>query len=162
MMRTITQRYRTRPGSFRRIVASRSCALRTAYIHLMQPTLVSRSSMASLTNRSFLPPLTITVLYLSSYHYLRLIKHARVSKKKTKKKKNKTKNRYGEYVHASSDTTVWRWRYVGGQRTDSTGTREVVVKNMNADGRGGAPQVTPRARSRSTPREVGRLSRKLR
>ena len=43
-------------------------------------------------------------------------------------------------MYASSDTTVWRWRYVGGQRTDSTGTREVVVKNMNADGRGGAPQ----------------------
>lgn len=47
---------------------------------------------------------------------------------------------HGKYVYASSDTTVWRWRYDGGQRTDSSSTREVIVKNMNADGRGGAPR----------------------
>ena len=36
--------------------------------------------------------------------------------------------------------TALGWRYAGGQRSDSSDTREVIVKNMNADGRGGAPR----------------------
>lgn len=43
-------------------------------------------------------------------------------------------------MYASSDTTVWRWPYRAGQRTTSPDdSKEVVVRDMNADGRGGAP-----------------------
>ena len=46
---------------------------------------------------------------------------------------------HGGHLYTSSDTTVYRAAYTAGQRGASTGGREVVVKNMNADGRGGAP-----------------------
>ena len=43
------------------------------------------------------------------------------------------------HVYASSDTTVYRAPFGARQRTRSpTSSREVVIKNMNADGRGGA------------------------
>ena len=42
------------------------------------------------------------------------------------------------FVYASSDTTVWRWPYTANQRIKST-TSEVVIKNINANGQGGAP-----------------------
>ena len=45
---------------------------------------------------------------------------------------------YKNFVYASSDTTVWRWPYKANQRVKST-SKEVVVKNINANGQGGAP-----------------------
>lgn len=45
---------------------------------------------------------------------------------------------YGK-VYASTDTTVYRWSYSEGQTTISTDI-ETAVYNMNADGKGGAPQ----------------------
>lgn len=44
----------------------------------------------------------------------------------------------GDYIYASSDTTVYRWPYEATNFT--TGDVEVVVVNINADGAGGAPQ----------------------
>jgi len=43
------------------------------------------------------------------------------------------------FLYASSDTTVYRWPYVPGG-TAAGGEGEVVVRNINADGRGGAPR----------------------
>jgi glucose/arabinose dehydrogenase len=43
------------------------------------------------------------------------------------------------YIYASSDTTVFRWPYVG-DGFSSIGETEIVVENINADGQGGAPQ----------------------
>ena len=41
---------------------------------------------------------------------------------------------------ASSDTTVFRWPYeLGSGRKISNNLKEIVIKNMNADGDGGAP-----------------------
>ena len=45
---------------------------------------------------------------------------------------------HNNFVYASSDTTVWRWPYKANQRVKST-SEEVVVKNINANGQGGAP-----------------------
>lgn len=42
------------------------------------------------------------------------------------------------YLFASSDTTVYRWRYTAGQRTALATPPVKIVVNMNADGRGGA------------------------
>ena len=46
------------------------------------------------------------------------------------------------YVYASSDTTVWRWTFTPGQRSPgpNSNSAEIVIENMNANGRGGAPQ----------------------
>ena len=41
------------------------------------------------------------------------------------------------YLYASSDTTVYRWPWDG---NSITGSMQVVVNNINADGNGGAPQ----------------------
>ena len=46
-----------------------------------------------------------------------------------------------EFVYASSDTTVWRFKFDAQNPVkDQTSTREVVIHSMNADGRGGAPR----------------------
>lgn len=45
---------------------------------------------------------------------------------------------FGPYVYASTSSTVYRWPYTEGQKTHSN-DKEVVVKNINANGRGGAP-----------------------
>ena len=45
---------------------------------------------------------------------------------------------FGPHVYASSSTTVYRWPYTEGQKTVSK-DREIVVKNINEDGKGGAP-----------------------
>ena len=45
---------------------------------------------------------------------------------------------FGPHVYASSSSTVYRWPYTDGQKTLSK-DREIVVKNINADGKGGAP-----------------------
>ena len=42
------------------------------------------------------------------------------------------------FLFASSDTTVYRWAYTVGTRS-SLGNPAVVVRNINADGKGGAP-----------------------
>jgi len=47
---------------------------------------------------------------------------------------------HGEYIYASSDTTVFRYAFVPGGVADQTTTKQVVVSNMNADGNGGAPR----------------------
>ena len=48
---------------------------------------------------------------------------------------------HGNYVYASSDTTVFRWPYQSGQKTQSSdASKEIVIKNMNANGSGGAPR----------------------
>jgi len=50
------------------------------------------------------------------------------------------------YLYASSDSTVYRWSFVEANvtreqpRKVTTGPREVVVFNVNADGQGGAPE----------------------
>ena len=46
---------------------------------------------------------------------------------------------HNAYVYASSDTTVWRWAYSQNQRVKST-AYQVVVRNINANGQGGAPR----------------------
>ncbi len=46
---------------------------------------------------------------------------------------------HGEHLYASSDTTIYRWRYSPGGSVDVTSTEEVFVSNMNHDGSGGAP-----------------------
>ena len=46
---------------------------------------------------------------------------------------------HNAYVYASSDTTVWRWPYSQNQRVKST-AYQVVVRNINANGQGGAPR----------------------
>ena len=47
---------------------------------------------------------------------------------------------HGQYIYASSDTTVFRWPYQPGSGGKiSNNLKVVVVKNMNADGAGGAP-----------------------
>ncbi|CAD7950047.1 unnamed protein product [Amoebophrya sp. A120] len=44
------------------------------------------------------------------------------------------------YLYASSSAFVYRWPYTDGQRTEiPPSSREIVVKNINADGQGGAP-----------------------
>lgn len=43
------------------------------------------------------------------------------------------------HIYASSDTTVYRWTYEG-SNFDSIGEQEVIVNNINADGKGGAPK----------------------
>lgn len=43
------------------------------------------------------------------------------------------------YVYASSDVFVYRWRIGNGENFRVTGDLEVVIENMNADGMGGAP-----------------------
>ena len=45
---------------------------------------------------------------------------------------------FGPHVYASTSSTVYRWSYTEGQKYVST-DKEVVVKNINANGRGGAP-----------------------
>ena len=45
---------------------------------------------------------------------------------------------FGPHVYASSSSTVYRWTYSEGQETTSK-EKEIVVKNINANGRGGAP-----------------------
>ena len=45
---------------------------------------------------------------------------------------------FGPHVYASTSSTVYRWPYTEGQKTVSK-DREIVVKNINADGKGGAP-----------------------
>ena len=45
----------------------------------------------------------------------------------------------GGYLFASSDTEVFRWPYAGTERAD-LGSHTVVVRNINADGNGGAPR----------------------
>ena len=45
---------------------------------------------------------------------------------------------FGAHVYASSSSTVYRWPYSEGQKTASK-EKEIVVKNINANGRGGAP-----------------------
>jgi len=45
---------------------------------------------------------------------------------------------FGPHVYASTSSTVYRWPYTEGQKTVSKG-KEIVVKNINADGMGGAP-----------------------
>ena len=50
---------------------------------------------------------------------------------------------YKGYIYASSDTTVYRWPYVIDESTNELvnvdDQKEIIVKNMNADGQGGAP-----------------------
>ena len=47
---------------------------------------------------------------------------------------------FGEYLYASSDTTVFRWPYNNSTNSLISDTlKEVVVQNINADGNGGAP-----------------------
>jgi glucose/arabinose dehydrogenase len=41
------------------------------------------------------------------------------------------------YLYASSDTTVYRWPWDG---ESFTGSEQIVINNVNADGNGGAPQ----------------------
>jgi len=47
------------------------------------------------------------------------------------------------YIYASSDTTVYRWPYIVDKNKNELVNvdeyREIIVKNMNADGQGGAP-----------------------
>lgn len=47
------------------------------------------------------------------------------------------------YIYASSDTTVYRWPYILDENSNKLMNadeyREIIVKNMNADGQGGAP-----------------------
>ncbi|KAI8905949.1 soluble quino protein glucose/sorbosone dehydrogenase, partial [Gorgonomyces haynaldii] len=43
------------------------------------------------------------------------------------------------YLYASSDTTVYRWPYVDGSRTLIQAPAEMVVHNISASGKGGAP-----------------------
>ena len=45
---------------------------------------------------------------------------------------------FGPHVYASTSSTVYRWPYTEGQKTVSK-EKEIVVKNINADGMGGAP-----------------------
>ncbi|CAG8486391.1 11111_t:CDS:2 [Paraglomus brasilianum] len=49
---------------------------------------------------------------------------------------------YQGYLYASSDTTVYRWKYEAAQRTQVANmtTPEIIVHSMNANGHGGAPQ----------------------
>jgi len=47
---------------------------------------------------------------------------------------------YDDYIYASSDTIVYRWPFIDDDDFNTIGEMEVVVENMNADGRGGAPQ----------------------
>ncbi len=44
------------------------------------------------------------------------------------------------YVYASSDTTVWRWKWVPGQRAEGPNSRkhQEVITNINKGGNGGA------------------------
>ena len=42
------------------------------------------------------------------------------------------------FLYASSDTTVYRWPYT--EFLAPVGDVEIVINNINADGRGGAPQ----------------------
>lgn len=44
------------------------------------------------------------------------------------------------YLYASSDTTVYRWPYTDSDFVVDDGSVEIVIQNMNADGKGGAPQ----------------------
>lgn len=47
----------------------------------------------------------------------------------------------GKYLYASSDVNLWRWPYQSGARSPiDVGSRELVVTNMGAGGKGGAPQ----------------------
>jgi len=43
------------------------------------------------------------------------------------------------YMYASSDTTVYRWPYNSSVTSNVDDEREVIIFNINADGRGGAP-----------------------
>ena len=45
---------------------------------------------------------------------------------------------FGPHVYASSSSAVYRWPYTEGQKKISK-NKEIVVKNINADGTGGAP-----------------------
>lgn len=45
---------------------------------------------------------------------------------------------FGPHVYASTSSTIYRWPYTEGQKTESK-RKETVVRNINADGKGGAP-----------------------
>jgi glucose/arabinose dehydrogenase len=45
---------------------------------------------------------------------------------------------HGAYLYASSDSTVYRWLYTHGQTDKITAAPEIVVKNINSLGQGGA------------------------
>jgi glucose/arabinose dehydrogenase len=45
---------------------------------------------------------------------------------------------HGNYLYATSSTTVYRWTF-NSDATTSSGDRTIVITGMNADGKGGAP-----------------------